>query len=89
MNLKTCAIYDSKAQFYAPPMFFKTKAEAIRSWADVVNDKQAQFFAHPEDYTLFEIGEFNNATGTIIPHEAKISLGLALEYIKGDNLLNM
>lgn len=64
------------------PFFFKTQGEAIRAWIDVVNDQNTTFAKHPEDYTLFEIAEYNEEQGSFNNYQTKITHGVALEYVK-------
>lgn len=73
-------VYDSKVQMYMNPFFFLAKGQAIRAWEETVNDPKTQFCRYPADFTLFEIGEWDEATGTIKMHEAKINMGTALDY---------
>jgi len=81
-NKKVYATYDSKAEAYLQPFFMRARGEAIRGWTTVCNDPKTQFFTNPEDFTLFELGEYDEFTGTLIPHPAKISLGCAIEFKK-------
>jgi hypothetical protein len=74
------SVYDSKAEAYLPPFFLPTKAAALRAFGDAAVDPKHQFAAHPEDYTLFELGTYEETTGSITPHEAKIGLGSALDF---------
>lgn len=77
-----CSVYDSKSKSYATPFFVKHKAEALRSWQDVVNKEDHPISKWPEDFTLFEIGTYDEIKGLVVPHDAKIPLGTALEYRK-------
>jgi len=79
---KMYTVYDSKAEAFLVPFFMRTKGEALRAWQQAVNDEQTQFSKYPSDFTLFEIGEYDDSTGTVVMHEAKISLGSALEFKK-------
>lgn len=74
--------YDSKVENYLPPFFVKTKGAALRAFTEFVNDPNTQFHKHPADYTLFEIGEFDENSGQIAPYETKINLGVAIEFLK-------
>ena len=69
MNLMIFAIRDQKTDQFANPMFLITKAHAIRSFADAINEKDAnnQLRKHPEDFEMFHLGEYNTNTGEIIP----------------------
>lgn len=79
---KMFVVYDSKAEAYNSPFFLKSRGEALRGWSDTVNDPQTMFYKHPSDFTLFEMGEFDENTGEIRIYEAKASLGTALEFKK-------
>lgn len=80
MKSKMYTAYDSKVELYLPPFFMRTRGEAVRAWETAVNDPQTQMCRHPDDFTLFEIGEFDDSTGCVEMYGAKISLGLALEF---------
>jgi len=85
MKSKIFTTYDSKAEAYLQPFFMGTRGEAIRGWQTVVNDPKTQFNKYPSDFTLFEIGEYDETTGEITAHTAKVSLGVALEFLKQEN----
>jgi len=80
-------IYDSAVDAYLNPMFFRSKGEALRSFGVAVNDPNTQFHVHPGDFTLFEIGAYDDATGAITQLDAKISLGNAIEFKETDGQL--
>lgn len=73
-------IHDSKAEAFLPPFFLPTAGMATRAFADMVMQPEHAFNQHPEDYTLFEIGEWSDIRGTIETYEAKKGLGNGLEY---------
>lgn len=81
MKIKMFAVHDSKAEAYLQPFSMRSKGEAIRAFQNSVNDPQTQFNKYPADFTLFEIGEYDELTGQIIPSN-KIALGNAIEYKK-------
>ena len=62
---KIYAVYDSKGESYTPPFFDHAEGRAIRTFADCCNDTSHQFGKHPEDYTLFDLGQYDDNTGTI------------------------
>lgn len=80
MKLKIFTVYDSKLEAYMTPFFMQKKGEALRAWHSTVNDASTSFAKYPGDYTLFEIGEFDDETGNFTSHESKINLGTALEH---------
>jgi len=73
-------IHDSKAGAYLPPIFCQTAAVAIRSFRQAAIEPTHQFHMFAADFTLFQIGEFDQLTGEIAMFESKISLGNALEH---------
>ena len=85
MKQKVFAVYDSKAEVYTPPFYMVKTPEAIRAFAYQVNQPGNDFNRFPADYTLFEIGAFDNETGLLTPLGTPKSLGLAQEYIGEDN----
>lgn len=76
------SIHDSKAAAFLPPFILPRVEMAQRAFADCVNSESHQFHAHPEDYTLFHMGNFDDETGEIHPKTTPTSLGLGLQYIK-------
>lgn len=87
--LKIFCVFDSVAGAYLQPFFMQSKGEALRGWIDVVNDPKTSFNKHPADYTLFELGEYDSLTGSIVTHEVKISLGTALEHQRKNAVTSM
>lgn len=73
-------VYDSKAEMYMPPFMAFNKGEAIRSFSDAAKDPKSMIYAHPEDYTLFHIGEYDDNTAKYIQPVTNVSLGVAIEY---------
>ena len=57
-------IYDSKAQNYHIPYQFKNEAIAIRQFGDMCNDPETTISKHPEDYTLFHLGAWDDQNST-------------------------
>jgi len=62
-------IRDSKVEAYMNPFTVPTKGAALRMVTDIVNDRGHTFNKHPEDYILFELGEFDDNTGEIHLHQ--------------------
>lgn len=82
MIIKIFTIFDQKAEAYLAPFFLNTKGQAIRAFSDSINDPSHQFNHHPEDYTLFQLGEYDDSAASIDTLPSPISLGVAIEYIK-------
>ena len=59
MKLKIFSVFDSKAAFFTSLWTEQREASAIRGFSDAVNnpDPNNGFRKHPEDYSLFLIGD--------------------------------
>ncbi|QXP08128.1 MAG: nonstructural protein [Arizlama microvirus] len=87
MKLKLFVVYDAKTESYGVPFFRDFTANALREWSEVASaksDKNNQISKFPADFTLFEIGEFDQMSGIVRMYESKYNLGLAVEHIKQD-----
>lgn len=86
MVVKMFVIYDSKSESYGQPFYQQATGAAIRGFSDEANGKRADsaIAAHPEDYTLFEIGTYNHSTGLIEILDAKISRGCAIDFVRAE-----
>ena len=80
--MKIFTIFDSKVESYSVPFFQPHVGHAIRQFTDLVNDPKTSVGKYPEDYTLFEIGEYDEVTGKITQYDANKSLGCAVEFVK-------
>jgi hypothetical protein len=74
------SVHDSKADAFLPPFILPKEAMALRAFSDCVNSEDHQFGKNPEDYTLFELGSFNDETGQYLLHRSIISKGNGLEF---------
>lgn len=85
MKILIFSIRDSKSEVFSQPFFSPTRGSAIRAFADAVNDPATDYAKHPDDYTLFYVGDFDVDKGEIIGLAAgAVNLGLASTF-KGGN----
>jgi len=77
-------IYDEKADVFMPPFFVPAVGLATRAFSDCINSDSHAFGKHPSDYTLFQIGEFDDSKAEITNH-AKKSLGNGVEFKSKDH----
>lgn len=81
MKHNVYAIYDAAAKAFLPPFHLPRDEMATRAFADCVNAPSHQFNAHSEDYTLYKVATFDDATGEYENLEpANINLGNGLAY---------
>ena len=77
---KIFSVYDSAVGSYLTPFFAPSKGAALRSFRDAVNNRDHQFNKYAADYTLFELGEFDDNNGSVVMLSTPLSLGVALEF---------
>ena len=75
------AVFDVKAGAYLQPFFMQNNALAIRSFSGACKDTSTMFNAYPEDYTLFQLGSFDDCVCRFTNNDAPIPLGKALDYV--------
>lgn len=73
------AIRDKKAEFFHPPYAVPTEAMAIRGFGDAVLKGNSDLAAHPEDFVLFKVGEYDQLTGSVIAVDP-LSIASALDF---------
>lgn len=84
MKLKVFAIFDSAVKTYARPFLMQSAPQALRAFADLANDPNTEVHKHPQDYALFELAEYDEERGVYENLHAPHSLGLAIEFKKGE-----
>lgn len=83
MELIMFSVFDSKAEAYIQPFFSPNHAVGIRDFTTAANDPNTQFHINAGDYTLFELGKFDQATGKITKLNAPKNLGTAISFKRG------
>lgn len=58
------SIFDTKAAVFGTPFFMPREGMAIRALQDLVNDGQSMVNKHPEDFSLYHIGDFEDETAS-------------------------
>jgi hypothetical protein len=80
MIMKVFTIYDSKAESYLQPFFMQSKGQAIRAFSELVNDEKHNFGKYPADFTLFELGVWDDSKALFTTYATPVSLGVAVEF---------
>jgi len=70
--LTIVAVKDRAVNAYNRPFYVPTIGAAVRSFTDEVNRKESEMQAHPEDYDLYDLGTFDDETGTFLSPEGGI-----------------
>lgn len=65
MIITAYSFYDSKVGIFHPPFFMLHRGQAFRAAMELGSDPSTQIGRHPADFSLFEVGTFNDQTGAL------------------------
>lgn len=68
MKRMVFAVRDRAADTFGAPFCEVARGRAIRAFSDEINrvHTENQLYQHPEDFDLYELGEFDDSTGVFI-----------------------
>lgn len=74
MLLNIVSVKDTAAGAFGRPIFVPAVPVALRSFRDEVNRKDSteDMARHPDDFELYEIGTFDDATGIVAVIEPRL-----------------
>lgn len=75
MMLKIYTVHDAAVKAYLQPFFARSHGEALRSFTDAINDPKTSLNAHPHDYSLWHVADFDDNTATVVPNPPERLLG--------------
>lgn len=81
MKYSVCAVKDRAVNAYNRPIYVPTVGVAIRSFTDEVNRKDSELQNHPEDYDLYELGQWDDETAIYTPLEATRVIARAQDIV--------
>lgn len=64
------SVLDVKVGCFSQPVFFKTEALAVRSFTAAVREGNSDLSRFSEDYSLFELGSFDEEKGVFMNNRA-------------------
>jgi len=82
MIYQVFAVKDDKAAAFALPFFLPRMEVALRSFRDAMKDPKHDMSRHPEDYSLWCLGEFDDNKGAMLPVEPVLVARAADEVAK-------
>lgn len=68
---KAYAIHDSKIGAFTAPFFVRNEGLAIRSFERAAMNPEQTMHTHPADFTLFEIGWYDEQTGSLVGEQPR------------------
>jgi len=76
------SIYDHACEAYMRPFLAPTKGVAIRSFSELAQDTNHEVGKYPEQYTLFELGSWEDTNALYDLHDTPLPIGKGHEFIK-------
>ena len=80
MKLNVYTIFDGATGAYMRPFFLQSDGQAMRAFTDIATDREHEVGKHPEDYSLYRVGLYDDNKGCLV-HEDKECLATAQEVI--------
>jgi len=77
MIYRVFSIHDAGVGAYAIPFHVNHVAYALRYFETLARDPKSDVSKFPSQFTLFEIGEFDDSNGVMTAHANHINHGLA------------
>lgn len=72
------AVYDSKAEAFLQPFFVQARGVATRMFQTACQDAGHDFHKYAEDYTLFELGTFDEENGKFLTYDSPKSIVMGI-----------
>lgn len=82
MITKIFSIYDEATATFMLPFYSPQTASAVRLVVVQLKDTNSMLSQHPIDYTLYEMGTFDDQLGIIIPLEPMALIGKLVDYLE-------
>lgn len=79
MKMSMFGIYDEKSLSYGTPFFQPQVGQGMRTFSDLAKDAQSSISKHPEDYSLYHLGDYDDFTGKIVSFDVPHLLQRATE----------
>lgn len=80
MKTKIYSIFDTASGIYLRPTFARADGEIMREFSNLCADPNHAIGQHPEDYSLFRLGNFDDQGGKI-QNEDNECLATGLEMV--------
>lgn len=65
MKMEAYSVFDKAVNAFMAPFFCRSRGEALRSFISAVNDEKGPFALNLPDYTLYYIGLWDDASGSL------------------------
>lgn len=80
--MKLFSILDKKAGSYSAPHTYHNKGLALRAFEELANDEKTTVNRYPADFSIWQIGEFDEQIGRLKPLDKPEFVDEAINVIK-------
>lgn len=80
MNYYVSVLFDNAAGAYSRPMFDVSRGSAVRAFMDEVKKESSPIYAHPEDYSLYEVGIYSDHDAGFTLVQAPLLICRAVDF---------
>ncbi len=87
MRVFMYCVFDSCSGLYDRPFCAQADGAAVRSFGDIACDAEHPIGMHPEHYSLFRVGLFDDNSGVIEP-ELAVCIAKAHECVAGSRVVD-
>lgn len=81
MRMLLFAVHDRKGLCYETLHAGVAIGAALRDFGDAVNNDQIKFKAHPDDYSFYQVGEWDNVSGEVFATVPPKFLGKGSDFV--------
>lgn len=85
MKIEVFAVYDAKSKAFMQPFYAAAPGLAGRMFGEACQDPSTALFKYPEDFVLYHIGTFDDASGELVPLAKHEQLARATDFKGGSN----
>lgn len=82
MIITAYALFDAKVGVYHQPFFMLHRGQAIRATMELGSDLNTTVGRYPADFHLYEIGLYDDSTGTLSALPAPVALGPVASFLE-------
>lgn len=86
MILEVFTVFDAKIKAFMSPFYERSIESATRAFDDACNKPDHPFYAHPEDYTLFHLGSYDDQAGSFTCPAAPTAIVKAAQLRRSPSL---
>lgn len=84
MQKMVYSVFDKVALVYGNPFISVSKGVAVRDFASACKDPNSAINRNPLDYSLMELGTFDDSTGLIDPNLQPSVIAQAIDFCSGE-----